>query len=153
MSQLSRLRYRRLRVPERVLGSDRGVILGGVHMSARTSLLILAALLAAGPSVAHHSDAIFEPQRTVTLSGKVREFQWTNPHCWIQLDVAGAAGEEEWSVEMGAPLQLFQGGWKPGTLKPGDEITVTVRPMRDGTHGGVFVAASRKDGTVLWSVQ
>ena len=121
--------------------------------TARASILMAAAFLVAAPSSAHHSDAIFEPERTVELAGKVREFQWTNPHCWIQLTVAAAAGEEEWSVEMGAPLQLYQGGWKPGTLKPGDEITVTVRPMRDGTHGGVFVAASRKDGTVLWSVK
>jgi hypothetical protein len=122
-------------------------------MSAARALLLMAAFSVATPSGAHHSDAIFEPERTVELSGKVREFQWTNPHCWIQLTLAGAAGDEEWSVEMGAPLQLYQGGWKPSTLKPGDEITVTVRPMRDGTHGGVFVAASRKDGTVLWSVK
>ena len=111
---------------------------------------LLATLLVAAPGYAHHSGAIFDPSKKVTLTGKVREFQWTNPHCWIQLLVPGATDEQEWSVEMGAPLQLYQGGWRPGTLKPGDEITVVVHPLRDGTRGGLFVAATRKDGTVLW---
>jgi hypothetical protein len=122
-----------------------------IRIAAVSIFLLLTGLI--GTSHAHHSGAIFEPERTITLSGTVREFQWTNPHCWIQLQVAGAAGAEEWSVEMGAPLQLYQGGWKPRTLQPGDEISVVVRPMRDGTHGGLFVAANRKDGTVLWSVK
>jgi len=101
-------------------------------------------------ALAHHSGAMFDNDKSVTLTGTVTQFQWTNPHCWIQMLVPGDAGEVEWSVEMGAPLQLYQGGWKPGTLKPGDEITVTVHPIRDGTHAGLFVAANRKDGTVLW---
>jgi Family of unknown function (DUF6152) len=119
-------------------------------LSAIRSTALLATLLVAAPGYAHHSGAIFDPSRRVTLTGTVREFQWTNPHCWIQVIVPGSAGEEEWSVEMGAPLQLYQGGWKPGTLKPGDEITVVVHPLRDGMRGGLFVAATRKDGTVLW---
>jgi hypothetical protein len=119
-------------------------------LSVTRSAVLLVTLLIAVPGHAHHSGAIFDPSRSVTLTGKVREFQWTNPHCWIQMLVPGDAGEVEWSVEMGAPLQLYQGGWKPGTLKPGDEITVTVHPIRDGTHAGLFVAANRKDGTVLW---
>jgi hypothetical protein len=119
-------------------------------LSAIRGAALLVALTVAAPGFAHHSGAIFDPSKKVTLTGKVREFQWTNPHCWIQLLVPGSAGEEEWSVEMGAPLQLYQGGWKPGTLKPGDEITVVAHPLRDGTRGGLFVAATRKDGTVLW---
>jgi hypothetical protein len=115
----------------------------------RSTGLLLAALLIAAPGYAHHSGAIYDSERTVTLTGKVREFQWTNPHCWIQVVAAGAAGEEEWSVEMGAPLQLYQAGWKPGTLKPGDEITVLARPARDGTHAGLFLSATGKDGAAL----
>jgi hypothetical protein len=117
--------------------------------AARNATLVIAALLIAAPISAHHSGAIFDSEQSITLSGTVREFQWTNPHCWIQVVVAGAAGEEEWSVEMGAPLQLFQAGWKPGTLKPGDEITVIVHPMRDGTTGGLFVSATGKGGATL----
>jgi len=115
----------------------------------RSGVLLLATLLTGAPGHAHHSGAIFDHDRTVTLTGKVREFQWTNPHCWIQVTVAGAGGEEEWSVEMGAPLQLYQGGWKPGTLKPGDDVTVVVHPARDGTHGGLFLSATGKDGAAL----
>ena len=105
-------------------------------------------------SVAHHSGAMFDYDKSVTLAGTVKQFQWTNPHCWIELSVPGEKGAEDWSVEMGAPLQLYQGGWKPGTLKPGDEIKVVVRPTRDGTQkAGLFVSAARADGTVLGKPQ
>ena len=60
-------------------------------MTTRVGILALASLLLAGAAHAHHSGAIFEPERTITLSGTVREFQWTNPHCWIQLTVPAAA--------------------------------------------------------------
>jgi hypothetical protein len=118
--------------------------------AARTAALWVLVSLMAGPASAHHSGAIFDSSKSVTLQGTVREFQWTNPHCWIQLVVPGAAGaEEEWSVEMGAPLQLFQAGWKPGTLKPGDEIVVVLHPIRDGSKGGLFVSAMAKDGAPI----
>jgi len=97
---------------------------------------------------------MFDYEKTVTLVGTVKLFQFTNPHCWIELSVPGEKGVEDWSVEMGAPLQLYQGGWKPGTLKPGDEIKVVVRPTRDGTQkAGLFVSAARADGTVLGKPQ
>ncbi len=115
----------------------------------RSAALLSMAFFAAAPISAHHSGAIFDHDRMVTLTGKVREFQWTNPHCFIQVTIAGASGEEEWSVEMGAPLQLYQAGWKPATLKPGDDVIVIVHPARDGTHGGLFLSASGKDGAAL----
>ena len=118
-------------------------------MSVLRAALSVALILLAAPGHAHHSAAIYESDKLLTLSGKVREFQWTNPHCWIQVTVAGGAGSEEWSVEMGAPLQLYQAGWRPATLKPGDEVTVVVRPARDGSHGGLFVSATGKDGAAL----
>jgi len=117
--------------------------------AARTTFAIAAAALVAAPLRAHHSGAMFDYEKSVTLVGTVKQFQWTNPHCWIELSVPGEKGTEDWSVEMGAPLQLYQGGWKPGTLKPGDEIKVVVRPTRDGTKAGLFVSATRADGTVL----
>ena len=115
----------------------------------RSAALLLVAFFVANPISAHHSAAIFDHDRMVTLTGKVREFQWTNPHCFIQVTIAGASGEEEWSVEMGAPLQLYQAGWKPATLKPGDVVTVVVHPARDGTHGALFLSATGKDGAAL----
>jgi len=106
--------------------------------------------LHAGGSLAHHSTAMFDQERSIKLVGTVKEFQWTNPHSWIQLNVANAAGViEEWSVEGNSPNQLIRMGWKPGTLKPGDAVTVLVRPMKDGAKGGLFVEITLADGTVL----
>jgi hypothetical protein len=122
--------------------------------TARAAIAIAAASLVVAPLQAHHSGAMFDYDKSVTLVGTVKQFQWTNPHCWIELSVPGDQGAEDWSVEMGAPLQLYQGGWKPGTLKAGDEIKVVVRPMRDGTQkAGLFMSATRGDGTVLGKPQ
>jgi len=122
--------------------------------AARTAVVIAAVAFVAAPLQAHHSGAMFDYDKSVTLAGTVKQFQWTNPHCWIELSVGGDNGAEDWSVEMGAPLQLYQGGWKPGTLKPGDEIKVVVRPTRDGTtKAGLFVSATRADGSVLGKPQ
>jgi hypothetical protein len=122
--------------------------------AARAAVAIAAAAFIVAPLHAHHSGAMFDYDKSLTLAGTVKQFQWTNPHCWIELSVPGERGAEDWSVEMGAPLQLYQGGWKPGTLKPGDEIKVVVRPTRDSTQkAGLFVSAARADGTVLGKQQ
>jgi len=98
---------------------------------------------------AHHSAAMFDEQKSVTLQGTVKIFQWTNPHCWIQLLVSGQLEPVEWSVEMGSPSQLHNKGWKPRTLKAGDKIIVVIHPLRDGTSGGVFVSATDVAGSPL----
>ena len=108
-----------------------------------------ASLLAAGPSQAHHSSAMFDKTRTVTLTGTVSQFQWTNPHSWIQVVVEDGGMPVEWSIEMGAPVELFRIGWRPATLKPGDKIVLIGNPMRDGTHGALFVSGKRQDGSPL----
>jgi hypothetical protein len=103
-------------------------------------------LALAGPCCAHHSFAMFDRTKTVTLQGTVKQFQWTNPHCFIQLAVTAKKGYEEWSIEMGAPVELFRNGWRPATLKAGDKVTVVVNPMRDGSRGGLYVSAIAADG-------
>jgi hypothetical protein len=115
-------------------------------MNKYRALVGVAALLFALPGLAHHSGAMFDSRASLTLTGTVKAFQWTNPHCWIQILVPGQQGPTEWSVEMGSPSQLYRGGWKRGTVKPGDTITVVIHPMRDGTKGGLFVRAVGKDG-------
>jgi hypothetical protein len=119
-------------------------------MPTRIASFVIAALLAA-PATAHHSGAMFDNDKSVTLKGTVKDYQWTNPHCWIQMTVAGTNGvSEEWSVEMGAPMQLYQHGWRPGTLKPGDPIEVVIHPTRDATlKAGVFVSATGAGGKSL----
>jgi hypothetical protein len=99
-------------------------------------------------SIAHHSGAMFDATRSVTLQGTVKAFQWTNPHCFIQLLVKSADGkkEKEWSVEMGSPGQLYRNGWRPGSLHAGEQVTVVINPLRDGSAGGVYVSATTADG-------
>jgi hypothetical protein len=113
----------------------------------------VAALLLALPGSAHHSSAMFDQQQRVTVAGTVIQFQWTNPHCWIQLMVPGASDSTvragEWSIEMASPIQVFQGGWKPTTLKPGDKIVVIVHPARDGSKSGIFISATGPEGQAL----
>ena len=91
--------------------------------------------------------AMFDQTKTVTLSGTVKAFQWTNPHCYIQLVVKDASGKDvEWSLEMGAPMYLYAAGWRPSTLKAGTAINVTVNPLKDGKPGAVVVTATMADG-------
>lgn len=114
------------------------------------TLIGILVVLAATPAFAHHSHAMFDAGKQVTLVGTVKEFQWNNPHCWIQLLVPDAndpsGAPVEWGVEMGAPIQLVRHGWKPSSLKPGDKITVVINPLRDGRPGGQIVSAIGPDG-------
>jgi hypothetical protein len=104
------------------------------------------AVFGAPAAFAHHSGAMFDQEHKITLSGTVRQFQWTNPHCYIQLMVPDKGGRaEEWSLEMAAPLYLQQRGWRPNTLKPGDKVTITLSPLRKmaaGKGGLVFSAVN-----------
>jgi hypothetical protein len=87
---------------------------------------------------------MFDQDHKIMVTGTVREFQWTNPHCYIQLMVADKGGRpEEWSLEMAAPLYLQQRGWRPSTLKPGDKVTITLSPLRKMKErkGGLVFAA------------
>jgi hypothetical protein len=108
---------------------------------------VLALCLPAVPVQAHHSMAMFDQAKIVTLKGTVRQFQWTNPHCYIQLMVKDASGaEKEWSLEMGAPMYLYAKGWRPSSLKVGAPISVTINPLRNGDPGGVVLTAETADG-------
>ena len=109
------------------------------------------AVVAAGvPAQAHHSFAMFDLQKQVTVSGTVRQFQWTNPHAYIQLVAKDASGNDvEWSMEMGAPMYLYARGGRPGTLKAGQRITVTLNPLRNGRPGGVVRDVTTADGKAI----
>jgi len=113
-----------------------------------TAALLLATAV---PAFAHHSDAMFSNDKEVVLNGTVREFQYTNPHSWIQLMVAGNAGAQpvEWSIETAAPIVLLRAGIKPAALKPGDKITVRARPLKNGGPGGSLIDIKKDDGTTL----
>lgn len=103
-----------------------------------------------GTAFAHHSDAMFDSTRTEVLQGKVTEFNWVNPHSSFKVEVNGPDGKAViWAIEMNTPQNLVRSGWKRTTIKPGDLVTVTVRPLRDGKPGGSFVSIKLADGTVL----
>jgi hypothetical protein len=107
-------------------------------------------LAAATAAQAHHSTAMFDRTRTIELTGVVKEFQWTNPHVWLQVSVANAAGTAaEWSIEGGGPNQLARQGWRPATFVPGETVTLVIYPMADGANGGSFVGAKFADGRTL----
>jgi hypothetical protein len=125
-------------------------------MAVATMLTAVAAMLMASGAFAHHSHAMFDTSKEVTLAGTVKDFDWNNPHCWIQVLVPDpndvTAEPVEWGVEMGAPIQLIRHGWKPSSLKPGDKITVVVNPLRDGRPGGQIVSAIGPDGKPIGAV-
>ena len=99
---------------------------------------------------AHHSFAAFDMTKSETLTGTVKEFQWLNPHSWIQMEVLDVTGTPvEWSIEMSSPSGLSRQGWKPKTLKPGDKIIVNMHPLRDGRPGGSFINGTLPDGTKI----
>ena len=111
-------------------------------------VLLLAGLaavaLAAAPAVAHHSFAMFNSQKTMLLDGTIKEFQWTNPHAWIQIMVKDpVSGKDiEWSVEATSPNGLGRQGWSRSSLKPGDKAQINVHPLKDGTPGGSLMTAT-----------
>lgn len=101
-------------------------------------------------ALAHHSSAMFDKNVVREVSATVREFQWTNPHIWIQILVENEAGEaEEWSIEGGGPNSLFRQGWRPNSFEPGDRIEIRFNPMRDGSKAGGFIGARFEDGSTL----
>jgi hypothetical protein len=115
--------------------------------------MMLAGLALAGfaaPAVAHHSFSMFDADKTAELVGAVKEFQWTNPHAWLQVVVAdGKGGTVEWSIEMAAPNILSRQGWKPKSLAPGDAVTVVIHPLKSGSTGGALLSVSLPNGQKL----
>ena len=111
---------------------------------------ILLVTLASTRADAHHSAAGVDQTKSVTITGVLKEFKWANPHSWMDIEVTGDTGQTRlWSVEMTAPAYLARAGWTSKTVKPGDKVTVTVRPMKNGDPGGLFVNITLPDGRVL----
>jgi hypothetical protein len=117
--------------------------------SLRTFLAIAITAIAIPPASAHHSSAGFAKD-VRELTGTVKEFQFRNPHSWIQMEVPDASGKiVEWSVEWGSPNQLGREGIRPSTFPAGTKLTVKVHPMTNGTPVASFVAAKTDDGKII----
>ena len=119
-----------------------------MNRSLRISWLLSGWLLSTAAS-AHHSFANFDMTKTMTLQGTVKEFQWINPHCFVQLLVAGPTGTVEWSLEMNSPLAEYRNGWRPHLVKPGDKLTVVINPARNGSPSGRLDSATDAGGHLL----
>lgn len=98
----------------------------------------IAAAAASWPVFAHHSFAVYDRTKVLTLKGDVKTFQWTNPHCvvWFVVKPEGGGEAQEWGVETTSPGVLTRSGWTRNSLKPGDHVAVEFNPLRDGSHGG-----------------
>jgi len=117
---------------------------------ARVAVCAVGTLIVAAPAIAHHSFAMFDTTRRVTLAGTVTAFEWTNPHAYIELDVPDDKGVvKHWSIELGSPSILMQGGWKFKDLKYGDKVTAIVNPLKNGDAGALLSSITMPDGRVL----
>jgi len=106
-----------------------------------------AILLASSSAQAHHSAVMFEPKKEVTFEGVVKEFQFTNPHSWLLVDVANKDGSvTTWGFEAEGPTALLRNGVRPADFRPGTKLTITGRPMKDGRPGALWLKAVRADG-------
>lgn len=111
------------------------------------ALLPLAAVLMAAPTLAHHSFAMFDNTRSVTLHGKVTAYQWTNPHSYLEVDAEdGKGGTKHYTMEMTSPNMLHRGGWSSRTVKAGDVVTAVMSPLRDGQAGGLLLELTLPSG-------
>jgi hypothetical protein len=112
------------------------------------ALGVCAVVAFVSPAPAHHSFAMFDAEQTVTLQGTVKEFEWTNPHSWLHIMATDAKTGQQgvWALELSSPARLKRMGMSADSVKPGDAISVTFHPLKDGARGGQFLQATLPDG-------
>ena len=109
--------------------------------------LAAAAVALAAPALAHHSFAMFDNSRSITLHGKATDYQWTNPHAYLEIDAEQqSGGTRHYTLEMTSINMMSRGGWTSRTIKAGDELTVIAAPLRDGRAGGLLLELTLPDG-------
>ena len=117
-----------------------------------TSIVLAAvvAVLLAIPAWAHHSHANYDTNEFVNVSGTITSVAWTNPHVWINMEVADAQGRPQmWALEGGSPTSLMRGGWQRGSLKPGDKVSIRCHRLRDGSDGCLLGFFTNINGTAM----
>ena len=115
------------------------------------SLTAAAAAAVAVPALAHHSFAMFDAEQTVTLQGTVKEFEWVNPHAWLRVMVNDEKTGKPalWALELSSPSRLVTMGMRADSVKPGDAVSVTFHPLRNGSRGGQFLQAVLPGGKTV----
>lgn len=118
--------------------------------SRRIPVLLVLLLLATGSAFAHHSFAMFDHTKTLTLKGSVTRFQWTNPHAYIELDVPDAKGNiTHYSLECTSINMMQRAGWRSNMIKAGDKVKAVVSPLINGDPAGLLLEITLPDGKVL----
>jgi hypothetical protein len=113
-------------------------------------VLMAALLMLSVPLAAHHGGASFDVGKEVTLKGTVTEWVWSNPHCFLKIDVKDASGAVTgWVVETQNPTTMTQGGWSRRMFTPGDVVTVTLQPYKNGAPIGLVRSVILPDGRKL----
>lgn len=120
-----------------------------MKLKVHLALALVASIAAAGTALAHHSYAMFDSTKEVKVSGVVKTFAWVNPHSHLDVD----DGSGVWKIEMGSPNIMKRWGWSRNTLKPGDKVTVTLNPAKDGTRAGSYLKVLLPTGQVLTGAQ
>lgn len=116
----------------------------------RWGAVLAAVLAAATPVSGHHSFSMFDTGAPLTLTGVVTGVEWTNPHVYIELDLAEPVrGARHWSIELGSPSILQRGGWRFNSVKAGDTVTAVVSPLKSGEPGSLLTRITLPDGRVL----
>jgi hypothetical protein len=111
------------------------------------------AAAAAAPAFAHHSTAMFDMEHEVQLKGTVKDFQWTQPHTWIVFEAPNASGGvDEYGIEGMSPSYLGRNGWSKHTLSPGDKVTLSIHPLKDGRKGGFDASVTFPDGKIMYNL-
>ena len=112
-----------------------------------------AAMIGAGSASAHHSTAMFDMSKNVSLLGTIKEFQWTNPHTFIYIEVPNTAGSVDvYGIEGMSPNYLARVGWDKHTLSTGEKVELTIHPLKDGRKGGFDVSLKKPDGTLMYNL-
>jgi hypothetical protein len=116
------------------------------------ALLIVASVFGSGLAWAHHSFAMFDFTRVVTIKGTVKEFQWANPHVilWVEAEVKDGKKEPPWFAELTSPGNLTRVGWNKRAFKGGERIELLIHPLRDGKSGGAFKQATLPETGKVW---
>jgi hypothetical protein len=125
--------------PELISSTNQGI---GMKIT-----LAFAVLLAVESAMAHHSFEMFDMSKVTTITGTIKDFQWTNPHTFTFIDVPNdKGGVDTWAIEGMSPNFLGRRGWTKHTLSPGDKVSITIAPLKDGQKGGTFLRATLPDG-------
>ena len=121
----------------------RNMLLGGV-------IAAIEVLLVSVPLIAHHGAAALDTGKEITLKGTVTEWIWSNPHCFLKFDAKDDTGAvRNWAVETQNPTSMTQRGWARSSFKLGDEVTVTIEPVKNGQPVGRILTAILANGQKL----